>query len=70
VTEAVVTGVFYDPDRRGWVVEYDNRPDRQSHFGADKVRAIGHAVANGWEPPTGWTSGAGIYGPGDLDDTD
>lgn len=64
-----VTGVFYDQGRRCWVVEYDERPDRQSHF-RDQVRAFGHAAANGWEPPPGWVSGAGVYDQADIDDSE
>lgn len=64
----VVTNVFFDASRHSWVVEYDERPDRQSHFGKDRVRAFGHAVANGWVPPLEWVSGAGMYDATDLDD--
>lgn len=66
----VVTNVFYDASRRSWCVEYDERPDRQSHFGKDRVRAFNHATANGWEPPPGWVSGAGVYDQADIDDTE
>lgn len=65
----IVTGVFYDPGRKSWVVEYDDRPDRQSHFGS-KVRAINYAEANGWTPPPGWVAGDGFHGPRDIDDSD
>lgn len=64
-----VTNVFFDNGRKAWVVEYDKRPDRQSHF-ADRGRALGHAQACGWTPPPGWESGAGIYGAADVDDSE
>ena len=65
----IVTGVFYDRGRKSWVVEYDNRPDRQSHFDS-KARAIGHAEQNGWTPPPGWIAGDGFFGAADIDDSD
>lgn len=64
----VVTDVFYDCARRRWVVEYDERQDRRSHF-VDRDRAFSHAVANGWEPGPDWVSGAGVYSGADVDDT-
>lgn len=66
---SAVTDIFYDSTRRKWVVEYDERPDRQAHF-PDRSRAFAHAAANGWAPPPGWVSGAGLYEPADIDDTE
>ena len=46
------TGVFYDDSRKNWVVEYDYRPDRQSHFFSEEG-AIKCATRNGWVEPKG-----------------